>query len=332
MKTVVTGGAGFIGSNLVKKLIDRGREVVIVDDFSRGSRLNLQDLGIRTDWPVIDLRDYVQTLKAIRGAESVFHLAARIGSIVYLHGNNLRELLALQTNLAIDTNVFRACLECNVKSLVYASSAATYPLDSQFMQGTILRECDFNLSRSGQIFHPDGGYGWSKIMSEIQLNWMCSTKVGIARIFNAYGENLDLKESVSVIPTLIFKAILYPKEGFTVWGDGKQSRDFLYVEDCVDALLELESKASDPPIVVNIGSGEPTSISAIAGKVVELSGKDIHIEYNPNSQSVGPISRTADISKALSLLDWRPQISLDEGLQRTYLWIQRRLTTTERTA
>ena len=109
MKTVVTGGAGFIGSNLVRKLLDQGREVVIADDFSRGSIQNLLDLGIPasdiglgTVDRVIDLTDFQQALKVIQGAEAVFHLAARIGSIDYLHGSDTNELEALQLNLLID--------------------------------------------------------------------------------------------------------------------------------------------------------------------------------------------------------------------------------------
>ena len=127
-----------------------------------------------------------------------------------------------------------------------------------------------------------------------------------------------------MITDLISKAILYPNKEFVVRGDGKQSRDFLYVSDCVDALLKLEEKVSNPPITVNIGSGKAVSISTIAEKAVELSGKDIKIAYDP-AQPVGPLSRIGDITRARALLNWQPKVSLDEGLRHTYEWVERRL-------
>jgi nucleoside-diphosphate-sugar epimerase len=142
MKTVVTGGAGFIGSHLVKRLLDEGREVVIADDFSWGKERNLLDLGIRAELRPVDLRDYRQALEVMEGAESVFHLAARVGSVELLHGSEMAELIALQTNLVIDANVFRACLEKGVKRIVYASSVSVYPIDLQQAYDVALREDD----------------------------------------------------------------------------------------------------------------------------------------------------------------------------------------------
>lgn len=325
MKTVVTGGTGFIGSHLVKRLVDEGREVLVASDFSRLGTENLTNLGIEVECQNVDLRDYNQALRMIEGAETIFHLAARVGSIEYLHGTEMSELVALQTNLVIDANTFRACLEKNVKKIVYASSVAVYPMHTQYSSGAVFSEGDLILERETQdVVSPDGGYGWTKLMGEIQLGWMNDIDIGIARLFNIYGENEPLGEKAHVIADLIRKAILYPQDEFIVWGNGKQSRDFLYVSDCVDALLQLEGKASNPPITVNIGSGEPASIGTIAEKVAGLSGKDIKIVYDP-TKPVGPLSRTADTSKAKTLLRWEPKIGLDEGLRRTYTWIERRL-------
>jgi nucleoside-diphosphate-sugar epimerase len=421
MKTVVTGGTGFIGSHLVKNLLKQGREIIMVSDLAHLGIENLTDLGLRTsDFGLrrADLSDYHQALKALEGADSVFHLAARVGSLEYLHGSELAELRALQTNLAIDANVFRACLENRVKKLVYASSCAVYPMDKQYSPGAVFSEdeldlkclactqgaqqtimtSDFGPRTSGlgpRTINPDGGYGWSKLLGELQLSWMRegkgtldlglrtsdlghrtsdsghrTIKIGIARIFNIYGENEPLGEKAHVIADLIRKAILYPKEEFIVRGDGKQSRDFLYVSDCVDALLRLEQKISNlnesqsnlyksplsrprtsdigprtsdlghrtsdvghgtsdiglRTLTVNIGSGEAVSIGTIAQKVVELSGKNMEIKYD-TSKPVGPTSRTADITKAKTLLNWHPKISLNEGLKRTYTWVEKRLRT-----
>jgi len=336
MKTVVTGGAGFIGSTLTRRLLDQGRRVVAVDDFSRGSLQNLRDLGIQaadvgldsTD-PAVDLRDYDQALDALQGAETVFHLAARIGSIDYLHGSNTNELAALQSNLVIDTNVFKACMACGVQKIVYASSTAVYPIHLQARDDVVLSEGmlePFEGIEESTV-NPEGGYGWAKFMGEIQLGWS-EVDAGIARIFNVYGENQDLRNAVHAIPSLIMKAIRYPEEPFIVWGNGDQSRDFLYVSDCADALLELERMASTPPVFANIGSGKPITIRDIAEKVAWLSGKDIGIEYD-STRPVGPISRTADITKATKVLNWQPTTSLEEGLRRTYSWVVTRLKTSD---
>lgn len=324
MKAIVTGGAGLIGCHLVKKLLEEGREVVVVDDLSRGNPQNLRDLG--ADVPLIsaDLRDPREAYEALRGADVVFHLAARVGSVEFLHGTKRAELEALWSNLAIDINVIRACLEHGVRKLIYASSVSVYPIDTQGMEGVVLSEDDFTLYPSLGRVNPEGGYGWAKLLGEIQLCWMDGIDIGIARIFNVYGEGEDLGKTAHVVPALIRKAILYPKEEFIVWGDGAQTRDFLYVSDCVEALLKLEEKASMPPIIVNIGSDTPVPIKVLAEKIVEISGKEIEIKFDP-SRPVGPRSRTANIRRAKEILGWKPRISLEEGLIRTYKWAERRL-------
>ena len=324
LKTVITGDAGFIGSHLVRRLINEGREVVVADDFSRGSVRNLLDLGVRIECPRIDLRDYGRALGVVEGADVVYHLAARVGSVEYLHGSELAELRALQDNLVIDANVFRACVEAGVRKVIYASSVSVYPIDVQQKPGVVLSEDDLG------SYSPEGGYGWAKLLGEMELGWMRGVDVGIARIFNVYGECEALDETAHVIPALMRKAILYPKEGFVVWGDGDQSRCLIYVSDCVDALTRLEEKASSSPITVNIGSDQEVSIRTLAEKIVGLSGKDIKMVFDP-AKPTGPVSRTADISKAKALLGWQPRVSLDEGLQRTYLWAEKRLASTRRT-
>ncbi len=319
MKTVVTGGAGFIGSHLVKRLLDEGRDVVAVDDMSRGSLLNLKDLGVPLGCAIeANLRDYGQALNAIGGADVVFHLAARVGSVEYLHGSELAELRALQDNLITDANVFRACTETNVKRIVYASSVSVYPIDLQREPGVVFSEDDL------RYYNPEGGYGWAKLLGEIQLGWMKDVNIGIARIFNVYGEGEPLDETTHVIPALIRKAVTYPKEDFIVWGDGEQSRCFIYVSDCVDALIKLEEKASNPPLTVNIGSDKPVKIKEIAEKIVAVSGKNIKIKYD-SGKPVGPLSRTANITNARKKLSWSPSVILDEGLRRTYSWAEKRL-------
>jgi nucleoside-diphosphate-sugar epimerase len=319
LRTVVTGGAGFIGSHLVRKLLDDGRDVVAVDNLSRGSIENLKDLNIPISLLIkADLRDYRQALDAVKGASTVYHLAARVGSVEYLHGSEHAELKALQDNMVIDANVFKACIEAGVKRIVYASSVSVYPIDIQHKPNVVISEGDL------RYYNPEGGYGWAKLLGEIQLSWMKNVDVGIARIFTAYGPLEPLDETAHAVPALIRKAIMYPREDFVVWGSGEQTRSFMYVSDCVEALLKLEEKASNPPLIVNIGSDKPTPIRVLAEKIVEMSGKSIEIKYDP-LKPVGPLSRTADITKARKLLGWRPKISLEDGLRHTYAWAERKL-------
>lgn len=318
MKSVVTGGAGFIGSHLVKRLLDEGRDVVIADDFSRGNKLNLTDLDVDIDCEKIDLRNYDKALQVIDGADSVFHLAARVGSVEYLHGSQLAELEAVQENLVIDTNVFKACMERGVKKIVYASSVSVYPIDTQKDKGARFKEED------DHYINPEGGYGWAKLLGEIQLKWMKNSKSSIARIFNAYGECGEIDETSQVIPALIRKVISYPSKEFIVWGTGEQTRCFMYIQDCIDALMLLEKKASNPPTVVNVASDEEVRICTIAEKIVKISGKQISITYDL-SRPVGPMSRSADITKIRAQFGWSPNTSLDEGLRRTFSWVEKRL-------
>jgi len=318
LKTVVTGGAGFIGSHLVRRLVDEGREVVVVDGFSRGSVRNLLDLGVRIECPKIDLRDYGRASEVVEGADVVYHLAARVGSVEHLHGSELAELRALQDNLVIDANVFRACVETGVKRVIYASSVSVYPIDMQQKPGVVLSEDDL------RYYSPEGGYGWAKLIGEIQLGWIKGVNIAIARIFNVYGPCQPLDKTAHVVPALARKAIMYPGEDFIVWGSGDQSRCFLYVSDCVEALLRLEEDAFNPPIIVNVGSDEEVLIRTVAEKIVKISGKSIEIKYDL-TKPVGPASRTADVHKAKTLLGWGPIVGLDEGLRRTYTWVKERL-------
>ncbi|MFC1940771.1 NAD-dependent epimerase/dehydratase family protein, partial [Chloroflexota bacterium] len=161
---MITGGAGFIGSNLTKALLDRGREVVIADNYSRGKRRNLSDLGIQVDCYDVDLSDLTQALKATEGADTVFHFANRVGSVDSLHGNEMVELEVLQNNLLIDTNTFRACIKNGVKRIVYASSVSVYPIHLQTRPNVVFAEDDCMIPDGESkvlVSNPEGGYGWA---------------------------------------------------------------------------------------------------------------------------------------------------------------------------
>ena len=313
MKTVVTGAAGFIGANLVRKLLGLGRDIRCVDNISRGKSRNLE--GLPVDIVYADLRQYDQALKALDGADIVYHLAARVGSIDFLHGSSKAELEALQSNLAIDVNVFRACREVGVKKIVYASSVSVYPIDRQQKLDAVFKEEDI------YPINPEGGYGWAKLIGEIQLGMMEECRSSAARIFNAYGEYCEYEDTAQVVPALIRKAIRYPEEEFVVWGDGSQTRNLIYIHDCIDALLKMEEKASYPPLILNVGNEKTTTIKELAETIVKVSGKKIEITYD-KSKPVGPLSRIPSIKRVVEKLEWKPYTSLEDGVRSTYKWIE----------
>lgn len=326
-KVAVTGGAGFIGSHIVRRLKAEGHQVSMIDDMSSGSLRNLRDLGVGEDPVVGDLKDYAVARKALKGVESVFHFAAEVGSVAYLHGTEAREVAALQSNLSIDVNVFRACLENRVRHVVYASSVSVYPFGEQQGSSVKFREED-----SDRKVDPEGGYGWSKYIAEKQLAMMPGVSSGVARIFHAYGPNIYMAADRSqVVASLMRKAIRFPREGFTVWGDGSQRRCFVYIDDAVDALFMLYDRVkTGETLTVNVGSTEEVTVRELAERMISMSRKKIQMEFDP-SKPTGALNRMPNLSRAKKLLGWAPTTGLSEGLARTYAWAEGRLSSGRRT-
>ena len=314
--SLVTGGAGFIGSNLVKRLLELGANVRVADDFSRGSEDNVRPLLKQITVCRTDLTKSENCLQSVKGADYVFHLAASVGGIHYITRENVG---GSTPSLLMNTNMLEAARECDVKRFLFTSSACVYRERSSSMNR--FREDD------AYPANPLTTYGWSKLMGEIQCRSYFQDygiKSSVPRIFNAYGENEKLDpRSAHVIPSLIRKAILYPHEGFSVFGDGKQERAFLYIQDCVDGLIRCMERITNAE-PVNLGSEEVTSIADLARKIVGLSGKCIRIEYDLHGPQ-GTHRYGADTSKMRSLLDWDPKISLREGLKSVFEWARVRL-------
>jgi len=321
VRIAVTGGAGFLGSHIASRLIKQGHVVTIIDDLSAGLMKNLRDLGVSQNCVVGDLRNYEFARESLRNSETVFHFAAEVGSVDYLHGSNAKELAAMQSNLVIDANVFRACAEEGVRTVIYASSVSVYPFDKQRGQHVRFREDD-----ADRRVNPEGGYGWSKYLAEKQLTYMGDVSVGVARIFHAYGTNIYMRPDRSqVIASLMRKAIRYPREEFVVWGDGRQRRCFVYIDDALDALFKLlkhvEKKGN---LTVNIGSTEEVTVLELAKKIIKLSGKRIPLKLDPSKPS-GALNRMPDLSRVKATLGWQPKTPLADGLAKTFEWAATRI-------
>ena len=320
-RVAVTGGAGFLGSHLTGRLARDGHDVAVIDDLSAGSVQNLRDVGVRQKPIRGDLRDYGFAKESLRRAEVVFHFAAEVGSVQYLHGSAESELAAMQANLVIDANVFRACVENGVGTVIYASSVSVYPFGMQQGGDVRFREEDAD----GKV-DPEGGYGWSKYVAEKQLALMPAVRYGVARIFHSYGMNIYLKPDRSqVIGSLIRKAVNYPREDFVLWGDGRQRRCFVYIDDTLDAIFALQRHAEQKGnLTVNVGSTEEVTVRELAEEVITLSGKDIEVKFDP-SKPRGALNRTPDLARVKRTLGWSPRTPFKEGLAKTFDWARSRL-------
>ena len=319
---IVTGGAGFIGSALVGRLVAAGNKVKVIDSLWRGKLENLLDehgqpvIDLRTDFVQADLCDYHNCLEHIRNAEIVYHLADVVGGIDFVFAN---ESFVFRQNMLINSNVFRACALNGVTKCIYVGTACSYPQHIQNKEG-------LNTFKEEEAYpaNPESGYGWSKLMGEYEATLLAKQgafKLGLLRLHNVYGPGATCDPRYSqAIPALIRKALIYPEQEFVVWGSGAQYRDFVYIDDVIEGLLSVADKGLDCG-AIQLGSGLPTTIRQIAETVVALSGKQISIRYD-TSKPEGDFGRVAICAKAQSILQWTPKVSLRTGLEATYKWIE----------
>lgn len=323
-KILVTGGAGMIGSVLVKKLVALGHEVHVADNLWRGTLENLHDdHGV----PVIDLqRNFYNVDLAIEcpsallnGVDYVFHLADIVAGIGYVFNN---QGFVFRQNVLINSNVINAVRNNPVKGFVYVGTACSFPAHLQSA------DVAYQLREEDQYpANPESAYGWSKLMGEYEALLMekeTGIPVSVLVLHNVYGAPADLDDSRSqVIPSLIKKAVRFPKQDFIVWGSGKQGRAFLHVDDVVSALVNALERGLGQG-VIQIGPSECISIQDIAREIVRISGKDIEIQFD-TTKPEGDRARCADYSKATRVLGWSPEVPLSEGLERLYRWVEQRI-------
>jgi len=314
---LITGGASFIGSHLSELLLSYGANVRIIDNLSSGSADNLGESIKEVELIEADVRDSLKTKPYFKDVEIVFNLAAQHGGRGFIETHPVECL----NNMLLDNIVFDNCIENNVQHIVHASSACVYPINLQSSedQRNYLKEEDANFDTPGDAF-PDGAYGWAKLMGELQLSNYVK-QYGIsgtsARIFTAYGEREN--ESHAVI-ALIAKAIL-KLDPYPVWGNGKQTRNFTYVQDTVKGLALCGSRdKSGSYEVFNIGSVKHETVEELYTNIFKI------LDWAPNSfdfqldKPVGVKSRASDNTKITNEFSWEPDISLSEGLKNTIDW------------
>ncbi len=321
LRTIVTGGAGFIGSNLVKRLVADGARVTVVDNLWRGTLDNLRRpdgsfvIDVDRDFHKVDLTDFDACKQVIGGADLVYHLADIVGGV---HFAFREERFIFRQNLLINTNVLAACMANEIPNYVYVGTACSFPKHLQMIDGIAkLRE------EQTYPAEPESGYGWSKLMGEYEAELAQRSgkiNVGLLRLHNVYGPGVSFDPAHSqALPALIRKAILHPAEPFTVWGSGNQYRDFIFVDDVIDALRLMPSKGMNHG-VIQVGSEKATSLREAAELIVQLSGKNIAPVFDEGKPQ-GDRGRVAVCDRARAILGWSCKVDLKTGLRRTYDWI-----------
>jgi UDP-glucose 4-epimerase len=298
MRFLITGGAGFLGTALANHLVQQGQEVRVLDDVSAGDphRLDPRVLFTRGD-----VRDIPKLWTLLKGVDCVYHLAARVSvpeSVLYpveYNAVNVGGTVALMT----------AVRDAGVKRVILTSSGAAY--GRQETQPVL----------EDAILHPDSPYAVSKLASEYYLNsigelWKIETVV--LRIFNAYGPFQPLPPShAPVIPRFVRQVIT--GGSVVMFGGGKQTRDFVYISDVVNALALAATADRVNRAQINIGSGQEVSIADLVSRIERVTRREAHRLSNPE-EGTGVPRLVADIRLAGEVLKWKPRVSLDEGLQR----------------
>ena len=326
IKILVTGGAGMIGSNLVKRLVYEGYDVFVADNLWRGKKEYLlsDDKGTMVipnkNFHKVDLRDYKNCLKVTNKMDVVVHLADVVAGINYVFSN---ESSLYRSNILINTNTLHACIANKVKKYIYAGTACSYPKSKQsFINPPPFKEDDVYPAE------PESGYGWSKLMGEYEAELVHNEgliDIEILRLHNVYGSPSELDPSMSqVIPALCRKAIEQKNLELVVWGSGRQKRAFVHVDDVVDGFVKAINKTSKFNGVIQLGPNYSTSIAEIAKRIVLLSEKKILIKFD-KSKPEGDVDRMANNTRAKKFLNWSPKISLDDGLKKVFGWCKTKL-------
>ncbi len=316
-RVLVCGAGGFIGGHLVKRLKAENCWV-------RGIDLKRNPFGNQQyadEFIVGDLRNPETCHYMLEGGiDDVYQLAADMGGAGYIFTGE-QDAHVMHNSALCNLNTVEAARQCRVKRIFYSSSACMYPEYNQLDPEN--PKCTEDSAYPAQ---PDSEYGWEKLFSErlyfsYQRNH--NMQVRVARFHNIYGPQGSWKGGREKAPAALCRKVAEAQEGGTiqVWGDGKQTRSFLYVEECVEAVWRL--MGSDFPGPVNIGSEEMLSIGELAQMIIEISQKNLEIEYIEGPTGVR--GRNSDNKLIAQKLGWQPHAPLREGLEKTYAWIAKQV-------
>jgi UDP-glucose 4-epimerase len=305
-KVLVTGGAGFIGSNLVRALQERGDDVRVLDNFSTGFRANLEGL----DLEIVEgeLRSYERVHNAVRGTEVVYHLGA-LGSVP----RSVQDpLTSNAVNVEGTLNVLLAARDEGIRRVVFASSTSVYGTEATLP------------THENERLDPVSPYGAAKLAAERYCAAFSRVyeafETVVLRYFNVYGPRQSpFSQYAAVIPLFIYT--LAAREPITVHGDGEQSRDFTYVEDAVAATLAAGEASGASGRAFNVAGGKPVSVNEVADTIGRLLRKPVERRLAPLRP--GDIRDSyAELTASREVLGYEPKVELEEGLRRTIEFLQ----------
>ena len=294
MKIIVTGGAGFIGSHLVEKLVNQGHDVIVLDNFSTGNIENISFLKNKIQIITCDLSEQKSWIKLFSKVYIVFHLAALADIVPSIENPSAY----FKSNVTATLNILESSIRYNVKKIVYSASSSCYGIPKEYP------------TSEKAIINPQYPYALTKYLGEqLVLHWnkVYNLQTVSLRLFNVYGTRSRTSGTYGAVFGVFLKQKIANKP-LTVVGDGNQLRDFIYVSDIVDAFISAANIKINGEIL-NIGSGNAHSINKI---VKLLNSKSINIPKRPGE----PDRTWANITKAKKVLDWKPKISLEEGIAK----------------
>jgi UDP-glucose 4-epimerase len=300
VKVLVTGGGGFIGSNLTRALVERGDDVRVLDNFSTGNRANLADLVDEIEIVEGELRSYERVHAATRGVEVVFHQ----GALPSVPRSVQDPLTTSAVNVEGTLNVLLAARDEGIRRVVAASSSSVYGNSDELPRVET------------QNPDPISPYGVSKLAAErycVSFARVYPLETVVLRYFNVFGPNQDpTSEYAAVVPRFITG--IADRRPVPVYGDGDQRRDFTYVANVVDANLRAADAEGVNGRVFNVATGRPTTVNELAEKIGDVLGRAVEREERP--ERTGDIRDSwADVRRARELLGWDPRVGLDEGLR-----------------
>ena len=314
MRCLVTGGGGFIGWHLTKYLVGLGFEVRAVD-----IKFPVFEPSHAQEFMRLDLTDMKSCLLAAEGMQWIFHLSAQMGGIGFI--TRFRADVC-SDNVLMDLQMLQAAHYHKAEKFFYSSSACVYP---QYRQGSSniepLKETDAFPA------DPEPGYGFEKLFAEKMCEYFLQDyglETRVARYHNSFGPLGTYDGGREKAPAALCRKIALAKDGdgIEVWGDGKATRSFMYVDDCVEGTYRIMQSSCASPL--NLGSSRLVTIDGLVGMIANIAKKEIRIRHNP-SKPEGVRGRNSDNTKIKSILGWEPMIALEEGLQRTYRWIEEQL-------